>query len=922
MNVLMWIPAGAALLLLLGAGRLIVRLRAENRQLARRLAEEMAYRPAESEAAGESATRRHLSVSAAPLELEGKRYALLSLIDITDRKQTENRQKEAEEKFERFFRANPALLAVIQMSDGRFIDVNDTFLTRLNLSRDAVIGRTLRELDLVPDRETRRLLEWRAKHVGRIHDREVRLRPPGGQTLHVLLSGEAITGASASWFLAVMVDISELKKTQADLETAMADLHVSNRTLEEQTAYARELAEKAEAASRAKSEFLANMSHEIRTPLNGIIGMSELLMELDDLTVEQRQYADIIRDSSRSLLRIVNDVLDFSKIEAGRLKLEIQNFDLRTAMEGTVASFAPKAREKGLELTAFIDPEVPSLVRGDPGRLRQVATNLLGNALKFTESGEVAFRVELESETEPEAVLRFSVRDTGIGIHPEEAKTLFDPFVQVDGRMTRSHGGVGLGLAISRRLVQMMGGEIALDSCPGQGSTFRFTLPIEKQPVPERPWPEISTDLQNARVLVVDDHETNRVMVYTLLSGWGVRCEDAADPWSGLAMLRAAAADGDPFQAVVLDMRMPEMDGMALGRRIKADPLIRATVLIMMTSFGQRGDARRMEEIGFAGYLVKPFGRDQLRDCLALALGGGAPSAEGTPGPVGLITRHTVAESRKRRVRLLVVEDNAVNAEVALRLLAKLGYAADAATNGVQALAKLREKRYHLMLLDLQMPEMDGFATARAVRAGDGGAENRDCSIIAMSAHVMDGVREKCREAGMDDYIPKPLDPVAFSEVIERWLRETPVGAPPPRGVAGVDPVDNFDAVGSGVTGFPPAPESDLALYDPHILRQRMMGDDELADQVLREFSRDMPAQLADARAALERRDLAVLARQAHRIKGAAGNIGSPALARAATEMEAAAKAGDEETVAAHMVALEAGYQALRRRLENGASEE
>jgi signal transduction histidine kinase/DNA-binding response OmpR family regulator/HPt (histidine-containing phosphotransfer) domain-containing protein len=690
-------------------------------------------------------------------------------------------------------------------------------------------------------------------------------------------------------------DAAQRGEARRDPEAAAVDLRSVNQRLEERVA-------RAEAASRAKTEFLANMSHEIRTPLNGIIGMSELLMELDDLTGEQRKYADIIRGSGRVLLRVVDDILDFSKIEAGKLDLEFRDFDLRTAMEGTVEAFALKAREKGLELTVFFDPEAPSLVRGDPGRLRQVVTNLLSNAVKFTSAGEVAFRVELDGETDREAVLRFSVRDTGVGIDPDRRAALFDPFVQAGGAGGRARGGSGLGLAISRRLVRMMGGEIEVDGRPGAGATFRFVLALEKQAGPRRSPPDIPGDLRKARILLVDDHETNRTLMYSLLSNWGIRCEEAAHPETGLEMLRAAAAAGDPFQAAVLDMLMPELNGEELGRRIKADPEVRDTVLIMMTSFGQRGDARRLEEIGFSAYLAKPFRQQQLRDCLALALGAPAP-ADGPSGAPRLITRHTAAENRKRRVGILVVEDNRVNTEVVLRILGKLGYAADAAADGSEGLAALRRRPYDLILLDLQMPVMDGFETARAIRAGEAGEANRRRPIIALSAHVMTGIRERCREAGMDDYIAKPLDPAAFADLVERWIWGPAV-----------------DAGGTGKKEESALPEAEEDLYDPEILRRRMMGDAELVDLVLQEFRSDMPRQLAEAREALSQGDLETLAQMAHRIKGALGNVGSPALVAVVRELEAAARAGDLPRARERMTTLDRRYPALIHRMADGSA--
>jgi PAS domain S-box-containing protein len=818
------------------------------------------------------------------------------------------REAGALEKFEGFFQANPALMAVCELPGLRFSEVNGAFLAKLGFSREAVLDRSVEELGLLEDLETLRLISWRARNVGRIEQREVRLRRADGRPLHALLSGEVLTGGGGEGaFLMVLVDITELKETQSALESAMAEQRRTHRNLEERNAYAREMADRAELASRTKSEFLANMSHEIRTPLNGVIGMTELLVDLEDLTGEQRKYVDIIRDSGLALMGIVNDILDFSKIEAGKLELESRDFDLRSTMEGILESFALKARDKGLELTVFVDPESPSLLRGDPGRLRQVATNLLDNALKFTETGEIALRVGLERETEEEAVIRVSVRDTGMGIPGNVLDVLFQPFSQGDAAVARKYGGTGLGLAISRRLVEMMGGEIQAESRPGHGSIFRFTAVFGKQPSGGRVCPEIPDDLRGVRVLVVDDHETNRLLMYTLLRGWGLRCEETAHPGEAVDLLRTAAAAGDPFQIAILDMLMPEMDGETLGRQIKADPVAGGTLLIMMTSFGQRGDGRRLEEIGFAAYLAKPFRQSHLRDCLALALGARVP-AEGGPCDFGLITRHTVLEARKWPVRILVVEDNRVNLEVCLRLLGKLGYAADTAVNGREALEALRRRRYDLVLMDCQMPVMDGFEATRRIRAGEAGGENQHRPIVALSAHVMTGFRERCLDAGMNDYLPKPVDPVRFAEAIERLLK------PEVEALAATRVASPAERAGDSPPARPP--EGGPALYDPEVLLRRMMGDESLVAMVMGEFLADLPRQIAALDRAVSGRDWDETGNIAHRIKGATGNIGSPALQEIAKDLERAAAARDGAALRARLSALEGRFQALAERLK------
>jgi PAS domain S-box-containing protein len=668
-------------------------------------------------------------------------------------------EREALLRFERLFRANPAPMAISTLPDRRLVEVNDAFARMTGYAASAVIGRTASELGLFAKSEDHARMAEVLTTEGRIRDAEVTICCADGSLRTGQFAGEIVDIQGRKHLLTVMLDITEQR-------VATAALIEINSRLERQTAVANEMAVHAEAANRAKSEFLANMSHEIRTPMNGVIGMTGLLLDTA-LDTQQRRYAEAVRLSAKTLLSLINDILDFSKIEAGKLELEHIDFDLSTVLEDLGDMLALRAQDKGLEFICAAAPEVPASLRGDPGRLRQVLINLAGNAIKFTQQGEVVVRATVVEQTDAAVVVRFSVRDTGIGIPAEKQALLFDQFTQVDASTTRKYGGTGLGLAISRQLAGLLGGEIGVISDPGQGSEFWFTARLGRA-AGAVPSCSLTDGLRGVRILVVDDNATNREVLSTQLHSWGVRVEEAPDSATALRMLARAREIGDPFVTAILDMQMPGMDGAGLCRAIKADAKLSGTRLVLLTSLGLAGAVQSMVEIGFAACLTKPAHKQELYSsllpdspaCVAEPAGGQkspAPTMRGRDG-----------------YRVLLAEDNFINQQVAAAILGKLGVQVDIASNGEEALEALAARPYDLVFMDVQMPGMDGLTATRLLRGPASAVRNPAVPVIAMTANAMQGDREMCLAAGMDDYVSKPVEPSALDAMLTQWLPATP----------------------------------------------------------------------------------------------------------------------------------------------------
>jgi two-component system, sensor histidine kinase and response regulator len=810
-----------------------------------------------------------LRVSAEPVFLNGHKHVVVAIDDITERKRAEEALRESEERFRAIFQT---------AEDSIFIKDTTLQYTLVNPAMERLLARRAPELIGLTEVELfgaegidhlqqvdRRVLA--GETIAEEHTKPIRGSP---RTFHVVKVPMRDHAGKIIGLCGIARDITERKRAEEALRRYASELESAKAVQEENATRLRQLVKdlgeakrQAEAATQAKSEFLANMSHEIRTPMNGIMGMTELALETE-LTPEQREYLAMVQTSADSLLTVINDILDFSKIEARQLELDRIEFNLRDTLGDALKVLALHAHQKGLELADFVQPEVPEWLVGDPGRLRQVLTNLVDNATKFTEQGEVVVRVAVEGQTADPSCLHFTVSDTGIGIPAEKQKSIFEPFVQADASTTRRYGGTGLGLAITSQLVALMGGRLWVESEPDKGSTFHFTACMDLAPTPaERPpraSPEILHDLP---VLVVDDNTTNRKILEMMLRHLKMVPTTAAGGIAGLAVMKQAKKAGETFRVALIDSLMPDMDGFALAERIKHDPELAGTMIMMLTSSGLRGDVARCRKLGIAAYLIKPVRQSELVDAILSLLG------QASRERADVITRHSLREAR-RKLRILLAEDNLVNQTLVVRLLGKAGHNVVVAGNGKEALAALAKAgpgAFDLVLMDVQMPEMDGFEAAAAIRKKERGTGTH-LPIVAMTAHAMKGDRERCLAAGMDGYLPKPVKREELIDALEHHSCESP------------------------------APEKDrLARKQPGLdkatVLARLEGDEELLAELAGLFIQESPKLLSAIQQAIEQDDAKSLERAAHALKGSVGNFVIPTAVKAAQTLETMGREGN-----------------------------
>ncbi|QDG76388.1 response regulator [Labrenzia sp. PHM005] len=813
---------------------------------------------------------------------DGKPHSYIAIrTDVTDRVHNEKQSKETAKQLELVVDATAVGIWDWKVQSGE-VAFNERWAE--------IVGYTLEDLAPTsietwmslahPDdlKQSEKLLQehWEGKTEHYVC--EARMKHKAGHWVWVLDTGRVVEwddDGNPLRMIGTHLDITERKETEAALVSAKTE---------------------AEAASVAKSAFLANMSHEIRTPMNGVLGMTKILLDTP-LNREQLGFAKSVKSSAESLLSLINDILDFSKVEAGKLELEPIDFDIGLMLDEFGTAISNRAHEKGLEIICPANPVQHQWFHSDPGRIRQILTNLVGNAIKFTEHGEVAVYCHMQEAGSNESILRIEVKDTGIGLSGEQQSRLFQRFSQADSSTTRKFGGTGLGLAISKQLVELMGGEIGVESSPGEGSTFWFTLRLKN--TDEQPEVPSLADLRDHKILIVDDNNTNLKLLDQLLSDWQIEHELAEDGGSALVRMHKAAEENAPFSIAIIDLHMPGMTGESLASAVNSHPLLADCRLLLLAPLDQVGEAQRFEELGFNGYLSKPIEQSELYNALIQLADTGHVQ---TAAPVG----QAAPEPAQFNARVLVVEDNVTNQQVARGMLGKFGIDLEIVGNGQEALDALQAKSYDLVFMDCQMPIMDGYEASRRIRDPETGLANPAVPIVAMTANVMQGDREKCLDAGMDDYVPKPIDPHRLQQALLKWLpRNTRKKDGRAQGAADAEARNRKEEQlpeGASTNGN--------SVFNFEDFKARMLNDETFMASVAEIFLSDLPTQVEELGKGLEDGDSNKVYTMAHKIKGAAANVSGEALSACALVIEEAGRSADLDRATS-------GYQLLLREVED-----
>jgi two-component system sensor histidine kinase/response regulator len=798
----------------------------------------------------------------------GENHQLIGTVqDITERKLMEKALRDSKAFYQSLVQ-NLSQCIFRKDVNGKFTFANNRFCSSLDRSLDEIIGKT--DKDLYPE-------EFAEKYQ---NDDNFVIRT--GQTLSLVEKNMLPEG----FCIFVEVVKSPIRDELGNILGIQGMFWDITKRIEEEEEL-KEAKEQAESANRTKSEFLANMSHEIRTPMNAIIGMTELALDTS-LSDVQRDYLSTVHSSAMALLTLLNDILDFSKIEAGKMELSPIHFRLRDCLGDTLRSLSSRAHEKQLELLCNIPPDVPDALFGDPGRLRQIIVNLVGNSIKFTDEGEILVDVQVESETETDVVLHMIVSDTGIGISSEQRDRIFQSFEQADSSRTRKYEGTGLGLAISKHLIEIMDGKIWVESELGKGSSFHFTIHFELRSSNDIEFvASLQNEIENIPVLIVDDNATNRKILHEILSHWGMKPSEAMNGNQALDLLLHSSEE--KFELVLMDGNMPHMDGFQVTERIRQNETIRDIPIIMLTSAGNRGDAQLCKRLQIAGYLTKPVQQSDLFNCIATVLGMDNQESQSQP----LITSHLLREE-KSRYKVLLAEDNAVNQKLAVRLLEKQGHSVTVANNGEEVMQSLTSNSYHIILMDVQMPILDGLETTRRIREQEQ-TSGEHIPIIAMTAHAMKGDRERCLDAGMDSYISKPIQVDILFETMHEVITGTPR-------------IQSLES--------PKEAHDSLECIDRERLLERVAGDCELLHEISSIFTEEYPGMLSQLKKAIEDKDANQVERVAHSLKGMIANFEADEVRSLAFELEQMGKSKDLDQAYQQLDVLERKLSTLKIQLD------